>query len=221
MKKRLALAAAVLCVALAACASAVPEDLSKVDALVSFQFDTVSPLPNPKIVYAVWIEDEAGNNLQNLYICNRVAKPDLTGDALPNWSTVKAKQIPAVDAVSGASLQSGFKVTRDLAIGSVTKFRVCFEVDRSTNGNDYFTDRPAFTYATELIDSRSVKASYPLSVIGWMANNTTGSPYGQYPQEPIPDFETYKFMTDLSYIGDKSGSLKDMVESATVQLAKK
>lgn len=181
---------------------------------VGFAFTPVSPLPSSAMVYAVWLEDKAGNNLQNLYVCQKVAKNSLTGTPLPNWNGAKRAQLGSVDAVSGASVQSGFSVGRSLAVGSARVFRVCFEVDRSTNGNDYFVDRPAFTYATDWIDLDRLAPAYPLAVVGWMSNDTAGSPYGQQPTTTIPGFGKYVFMTDLGYIKDKFGSLKDMVEGA-------
>jgi hypothetical protein len=181
----------------------------------SVTFSFTGPTVSPTAVYVAWIEDESGNNLQNVYVCNSevgIGKT-LTGDALPIWKTVKYTS--NYDGLTGASTQSNFSIQRSLAIGSVRKFRLCFEIDRSLNANSYFTDRPSFLYQTELIDLDSLKPSYTLSLVGWMSNNTTGT-YGQQPKTSmtIPGFAQYKLMTDLIYIQDGSGSVQDMVTSA-------
>jgi hypothetical protein len=191
---------------------------------VSFSFS--GPMPNPGTVYAVWIEDENGNNLQNLYVCDREASltglvKTLTGDALPNWLTKKYPQHKDIAGVTGASKQGGVTVNRDLQTGTAKKIRICFDIDRSRNDNAFFVDRPAFTYSTELIDLDNLKPSYPLSLAGWMSNSTDGASYGQQPKSTIPGFAQYKLMTDTSYIQDGSGSTADMVASAQAVIVKK
>jgi len=183
------------------------------------KFSFTGPATSPPKVYAVWLEDESGKNIQNVYVCSKEASlvglvPVLTGDALPNWLTKKYPQHKDINAVTGASIQSGFSVSRGISVGSVKKFKVCFEIDRSTNGNAYFIDRPAFSYATGVIDLDDLQQSYPLALSGWMANDTSGTPYGQQPQSTIPGFAQYAFMADLTYIKDGTGSLDDMVSSA-------
>jgi hypothetical protein len=185
----------------------------------SLAFSFTGPNAGSNTVYAVWIEDENEENIQNIYVCDREASlvgPNhtLTGDALPNWLTKKYPQHKDIAGVTGASKQSGFSVTRGLSIGTVRRIRVVFEIDRSTNSNAYFIDRPAFTYSSGLIDLDDLKPSYSLSLMGWMSNDTTGTPYGQQPKSSIPGFEQYKLMTDPTYVQDPSGSTADMVSSA-------
>jgi len=176
------------------------------------------PSSNLRVVYAAWLEDAEGNNIQNLYICNSVVGIGLrlTGDALPVWKTLKYPQNGQIDGVTGASVQGEMTVTRPVAVQQDQQVRVCFEIDRSKNDNTYFYDRPAFLYRSELIDMSqlSVNNVYSLSLYGWMGNDTWGTIYGQIPKESanIPQYEAYKLMTDLLYIENHD----DMVSSLDV-----
>jgi hypothetical protein len=187
---------------------------------VNFAFS--GPATSSATVYAVWLEDESGKNIQNVFVCNRVLGigTKLTGKALPNWLTKKYPQNKDINGITGASIQSQFSISRGVSIGSIRKFKVCFEIDRSTNGNTYFTDRPAFTYASGIIDLDDLQQSYPLTLSGWMSNDTDGSPYGQQPQSTIPGFAQYTFMTNLGYIEDGTGLLNDMITSAQAVITK-
>lgn len=214
-KRRVIFIIAVLAFAAASCSEPAPTGTT-----INVSF--TGPAVSPSTVYCLWLEDESGRNLQNLYVCNRVVDigGGLLGDALPNWKTKKYPDNSRIDGVTGASTQKSKTVSRSLNAGSVKRFRVCFEIDRSRNGNAYFTDRPAFTYATEFIDLDSLKPEYPLSLIGWMANDTDGTPYGQQPQQAIPGFQQYLLMADTSYVEDSDGSTADMVDSATAAVVK-
>jgi hypothetical protein len=175
-------------------------------------------------VYAAWLENEAGTNVQNVYVCNRLlpsitSSEGLTGFAIPNWQLKKYTQNANVDGVTGASVQgtAGLSVTRSLSIGSARKFRAYFEIDRSWNSNTYFNDRPSFIYRSELIDLDSLQASYALSLYGWMSNDTLASA-GSLSQEPlsaISGWEKNKLMSDLTFIAPVS----DMVSSLTVTVS--
>jgi hypothetical protein len=169
-----------------------------------------------KLLYACWIEDESGKDVQNLYVCNRAAGigARLTGDALPLWTTQKRKENARVDGVSGPSVQGLLTVSRVLAAGPIRRFRVVFEIDRSLNANAWFGDRPAFIYQSDLIDLDSLKESYPLRLDGWMANATRGR-YGQQPTAPIPGFSQYRLMTDLSFIAPTDDMVKSLVVRVT------
>lgn len=217
--RRIRFAACAAAASLALCASCAPPS----DYSLTFSFN--GPRVSPNTVYAVWIEDETGKILQNVYVCSKEASQvglirQLTGDALPNWLTKKYPQHKDINGITGASVQEALSVSRGLSIGSVRKFRVCFEIDRSQNGNSYFTDRPAFTYASGLIDLDDLRPSYQLTFSGWMSNATGGTPYGQQPLSVIPGFAQYAFMTDPAYIKDGSGSLDDMVSSAQATVTK-
>ena len=169
---------------------------------LNFIHDTL-PSGSGPIVYACWIEDENGNFIQNIYVCNKLKGNTLTGIAIPKWKTTTYPL--DVDTVSGATVTNNLDYTADLKDVS-KKFRVYFEVDHSKNGNIYFIDRPSFIYQSDLIDVGSLNTGgYVLNIIGWMSNDTTGSPYGQQPKVTIAGFERYKLMegsANLAYIQD-------------------
>ncbi len=174
--------------------------------------------------YVAWIEDSDGTNLQNLYLCERVIGANgtktLHGTALPYWHTTKYDEenpddYPTVDGVTGASTQVSKTVTRNLKIDETTEFRVCFEIDRSKNENDSFTDRPAFIYKSGLITLSGLEDSYPLTLVAYMPNDTLDDYYDdEYTQLPkddvtIPGFEAYAYLTSLSYIWDSGEEYSD------------
>jgi len=177
--------------------------------------------PDTYCIFAAWIEDEDGNDIQNLFVSTKEASiatnpssptRPLTGDCLPNWLTVKYPANTDIDGITAASIYENMDFSRDLKIGTVRKFRVCFEIDRSLNDNDYFdADRPAFTYKSALIDLDGLEAEYQIDLDGWMSNDTTGT-YGQQPNTTIPGYAPYEYMTDLDYIAPWD----DMVDSASV-----
>jgi hypothetical protein len=193
------------------------------------------PSVSPGVVYAAWIEDATtGADLQNLYVCNRVLSINpstgalwqdrvtygLTGDGIPNWLLKKYSTNSVIDGVTGASAQQNKTMSVTLNIGLVTKFRVCFEIDRSTNSNSYFYDQPAYTYRSDVIDLGSITTSttYPVNLYGWMANNTTGTTYGQQPKiaAAVPEFQQYTLITDFTHVD----STNDMVTSFTTTVTK-
>jgi hypothetical protein len=188
---------------------------------LTFQGPTVSP----STVYACWIEDESGKNVQNVYVCNSLVGigKTLTGDAIPYWKTVKYKELAAIDGVTGASIQGKdrLSISRTIPIGSPAKFRACFEIDRSLNDNKYFSDRPSFIYKSSVIDAASLSSDpYSLTLAGWMSNDT-GIGGGSYSQQPksgvtISGYAPYAYMTDLSWIAP----VDDMVSLLTVRVTK-
>lgn len=184
-------------------------DTSKTDQpIIYFDFPGVSSF-GWDAVYIAWLEDESGNNIQNLYICNRIIEDmttntgRLVGIALPYWRREKSAgtDLDNLDGITGASTQSAKKISRILNIGEQTKFKVCFEIDRSKDGNEYFTDRPCFIYESDFIDLDNLSDRYELSLKGFMANDTKGSNFGQTPPlKDIPDFEVWKFMPAIDYL---------------------
>lgn len=132
-KHRVIVIIAVLALAATSCSEPAPTGT-----VINFSF--TGPAVSPNTVYCVWIEDEGGKNLQNLYVCNRVVDigGSLLGDDLPNWKTKKYPENKKIDGVTGASTQESKTVSRSLSVGSAKRFRVCFEIDRSRNGNAYF-----------------------------------------------------------------------------------
>ncbi len=163
-----------------------------------------------KAAYVAWIEDLEGNNIQNLYICEKIlnditSNPDqLLGEPLPYWRRNKSSVInpSQLDAITGASIQKAFNIKRELYINNKKlKIRVCIEIDRSKNGNEYFEDRPSFIYKTDTIDLNKLNDSYLLKLNGFMADNTSHKGFAQNPPiKPIPDFSPYKYDTSIQYI---------------------
>ena len=68
------------------CANTAPEKRAS-----TINVNFTGPSVSPEAAYTCWIESEAGVNIQNLYVCNRIVgiTKTLTGDALPYWKTVK------------------------------------------------------------------------------------------------------------------------------------
>lgn len=176
-------------------------------------------------IFIAWVEDEEGNNIQNLYICNKI-KADMTtspgtllGVALPYWSREKSASIEwdNVDGITGASTQTATGITRTLSAGEITKIRVCFEIDRSANENDYFTDRPCFIYKSELIDLTALEENYTLNFEGFMANDTEHGTYGQTPPlQNIPGFEVWKFIPDATYVAPRNMFIDETEENSNL-----
>jgi hypothetical protein len=178
------------------------------------------------VVYAAWIENESGKNIQNLYVCGTAAAGSLKGDALPNWKRPMGTPNAAnansnVDGVTGASTQRSKTFTRLLNGGSPRKFYICFEIDRSTNDNAYFPDRPAYTYRTALIDLDNLESSYTLGLFGWTANNTgdpDNDPGTEYSQQPInaaavPEFVQYTLIQNTTHVGPLNEMVSTLVAS--------
>jgi hypothetical protein len=160
-------------------------------------------------VYVAWAEDSLGNNIQNIYICNSIVddmtknKNRLTGVALPYWSKTKTANtdLSHVDAITGASVQKPTTIKSNIAIEPSQSFRVCMEIDRSVNGNAYFTDRPSFIYKTGLLTMDSLPGNFNLRLMGFMANDTKDKKFGQTPPlQDIPGFEAWKYMENTEYL---------------------
>ena len=197
-----------------------PTDGGEYRVLLNFSGPSVSPA----VVYVAWIENENGNNLQNLYICNSVLGigKTLTGVALPYWHTEKYSaatpdDFPPTDGLTGASTQVSKTISRDLSIGSETKFRLCFEIDRSLNANEYFTDRPSFIYKSEVIDLSALKSSYSLPLVAFMPNATLDGTWSQKPRDgkTVTGFAAYAYLTDLTYIAP----IDDMVTGLSAEVS--
>ena len=129
-------------------------------------------------IYVAWIEDMEGAVIQNLCICRKLLddmEPPstvLTNTALPYWNEFKYDP-SQIDGVSGATIaKKDFSVTGTLKDPSVTKFKVCFETDRSFDKNDWFGDQPALLYST-VVDLDNPQTSYDLTLEAWTPNEGT------------------------------------------------
>ena len=142
---------------------------------LDFAYGTDGSSASPNI-YVAWVEDMDGNVIQNLVVCNRVLGigKTLTNTALPFWKTFRynAAQV-ALDAVTGATIpKMDFSVSRTFKSATITKFKVCFETDRSFDKNDWFTDQPALLYSA-IVDLTKAQTSYPLTLEAWTPNEGT------------------------------------------------
>ncbi len=177
-----------------------------------------------KAAYVAWIEDLDGNNLQNLYICEKILKditsnPDqLLGEPLPYWRRIKSYVIDPslVDAITGASIQKSHSIIRTFYINDKNlKIKVCLEIDRSKNGNKYFEDRPSFIYKTDTIDFNTLESKYSLKLRAFMADNIATKGFAQNPPiKPIPDFSPYKYDTAIQYIFPADMFINETPESS-------
>jgi hypothetical protein len=142
-----------------------------------------------KNIYVVWIEDTSSSYIQNLYICKKLVNGGLTGTALPYWkSNVYPKLSESdIDAVTGATnANSDFTISTGLEDTAVKKFTIYFEIDRSFDANDWFTDQPALLYSA-IVNLDSAK-EYNLTPVGWTPNENTANvisntPMGQLQKE--------------------------------------
>jgi hypothetical protein len=129
------------------------------------------------IVYVIWIENQSGDNIQNLYVCERLVgggAGGLHGTALPYWKTHKYPGTE-IDGVTGATETGDFTLNSILSDASIRKFKIYMEVDHSYDGNDWFNDQPALIYSTPEIDLDNLQPQYSFNPIGWVRNENTGS----------------------------------------------
>lgn len=132
-------------------------------------------------IYVAWIEKMDGTVIQNLTVCNRLLNGTLTNTALPFWkfNRYDAAQVTA-DAVTGATKKKqDFSATKALKDPSVTKFKVCFETDRSFDPNDWFDDQPALLYSA-IVDLANPQPSYALTLEAWTPNEGTAPQIAKY-----------------------------------------
>jgi hypothetical protein len=138
-------------------------------------------------VYVAWIENAEAGFIQNITVCKRLVNNSLTGIVLPFW---KLNKYPLskdeADAISSATIQDkSFKKYFSLKDSSIKKFTIYFELDRSNEYNDWFTDKrsqgapnyiqdqPAILYKAEVdLNDTGVK-TYPLQLYAWTPNDNT------------------------------------------------
>lgn len=130
-------------------------------------------------IYAAWVADNAGTFVQNLYMCQNLhdVQNIIKRKALPYWRT-KANPESEVDAVSGASVEDAdFTIPERDYKGSSKLFTVYFEIDRSWDSNDWWTDQPAILYAADVdLDAVAASKTYDLAIQGWSRNAGPSAP---------------------------------------------
>ncbi len=159
------------------------------------------------IVYVIWIENQAGNNIQNLYVCERLVgkgNGPLTGTALPYWKTNKYPG-SSIDGVTGATEKGNFVLTRNLANFGIRKFKIYMELDRSFDENDWFKDQPALIYSTSEIDLDNLQPQYDFSPVGWSPNENTGNSSNKFKDDPPHSSPAFASLnTDMRYINNRA-----------------
>lgn len=135
-------------------------------------------------IYTIWLANPGQNFYRNISVCDRIKKQNLTGTGLPYWQENVRPHFtsPEIDAVSGPTVVTG-NFTREITLDQYAprQFTVYFEVDHSWDGNDWFSDQPAVTFAAN-VDLDTPQTSYTMHFIGWTPNENTdgGEPGGVY-----------------------------------------
>jgi len=144
---------------------------------VNFKYgESLSPKAY-KNIYVIWIENQSSSYLQNMVVCNKLIDGGLTGTALPYWKNNKLpiSSKTEVDAVTSATkANTDFSVSVELKDTTIRKFKVYFEIDRSFEPNDWFSDQPAILYVAD-IDLDSGITEYEMSLAGWTPNENTAN----------------------------------------------
>ncbi len=135
-------------------------------------------------IYTIWLANPGQNFYRNIFVCNRINWQNLTGTGLPNWQENIRPHFTSseIDAVSGSTVVDGnFVQEITLDKNAPRQFTVYFEVDHSWDGNDWFSDQPAVTFAAN-IDLDNPQTTYTMHFIGWTPNENTkgGTPGGVY-----------------------------------------
>lgn len=190
---------------------------------ISFRYGKdLSPEPYENI-YAVWIENRDHSYIQNISICKKLVSGRLTGIALPFWkmNRYNISDRDELDAVTGATqARRDFTVTAELRDPKIRQFSLFFEVDRSYDRNDWFTDQPAILYKADIDLDKQVPV-YELKFCGWTPNKET--------QNVIPGTPEGVIQKELRYITnrkmgagfgerDNLNSATNMVHDITVRI---
>jgi hypothetical protein len=180
------------------------------------------PTRNPNI-YVIWMEDSTTGFLQNMKICYKLIHGGLTGTALPYWKVNKypLSSPPEVDAVTSATIaNSDFYVTSILKDSTIRKFTLNFEIDRSFDPNDWFSDQPALLYSTHInIDSA---LTYELTFFGWTPNENTQNIIPFTPMGVLQFEKRYitHHKVDNTFGGPDVNAATIMVERITITVIK-
>lgn len=169
--------------------------------VVNFDFNEDLASSPWKNIYVIWMEDTAATFIQNIFICQKLITGGLTGTALPFWKTNKypVSSSTEIDAVTSATkANTDFSISTVLKDSSIRNFVIYFEVDKSFDANDWFTDQPALLYAVNVNLDDDID-EYELLPIGWTPNEQT--------QNKIPNTPIGKLQEEMRYITNhKEGS---------------
>lgn len=157
---------------------------------VTFEYGEDGPSSNYKNIYVVWMENKQANFIQNMRICQKLVTGGLTNTALPFWkmNTYPSSSKSEIDAVTSATVPNkNFAVAAFLKDTAIREFDLFFEIDRSFESNDWFSDQPALLYSTT-INLDDLQNEYELQPLGWTPNEGTqnkipNTPAGQLQKE--------------------------------------
>ena len=171
-------------------------------------------------IYVVWLENTSSNFIQNIAVCERLVNDYvLQGIALPYWKMNKYPSSKTeADTISGATkARQDFTVTFALKNPSIKQFRIYFEIDRSYESNEWFSDQPAILYYVDVDLNTSVK-SYDLNFQGWTPNDKTTNPNSLSPMNQGEIQSEKRYITHT-----KNGTAfgpQDLTKSATKMVKK-
>jgi hypothetical protein len=168
-------------------------------------------------IYVTWMENTSSDFIQNISICQKLVSGGLTGIALPYWKINKYPQSESseVDAVTSATIANAdFSVTAVLKDPEIRNFVLYFEVDRSYEPNDWFSDQPALLYAANINLDDEI-SEYELSPVGWTPNAET--------ENKIANTPSGQLQSEMKYITNfKDGSsFGDADERTSTRMVKK
>ncbi len=174
--------------------------------------------------YAIWIENDSGEFIQNLFVCNRINLQNLAGTGLPYWEMNKRpiSDNTEVDAVSGATQKRTDFSVSELLKANEPRFTIFFEVDHSFDSNDWFSDQPAILYSAE-IDLSNSSSVYPLEFVGWTANENTANTIPNSPEGVLHSekrYITHHRLSSGDFGENDDRTATDMVGSITLTIVR-
>jgi len=185
--------------------------------IVNFEYGEDFSESKWKNIYVIWMEDTTSGFLQNIFICQKLITGGVTGIALPFWKMNKypLSLSDEIDAVTSATqANTDFSVSVVLKDSKRRNFDLYFEIDRSFEPNDWFSDQPALLYSVN-VNLDDSTADYELTPIGWTPNEST--------QNKIPNTPIGQLQKEMKYITNhKDGSsFGDADERSSTRMVKK
>lgn len=166
--------------------------------------------------YAIWMRNEALNYTKNIYLGNILKR---TVKAYPYWAKTArpSSNQTEIDAVTQATHQNGEGKNVDFSMdiysyseSKVKQFDLYFELARSFEANDWFSDQPSIVYKAS-VDLDNLKEEYTLEPIGWIAHENKIKP-----GVTIDGFTLNKLDSRMEYITHKmapDGTVSSLVDT--------
>ena len=133
---------------------------------------------SPGNIYAIWMEEPASGFLQHIFTCQKLiddlaVNTTISGTALPYWNEHIYNS--AADTITGATrAKSDFTVSAQMNSLETRTFSVWFEIDRSWEENDWFSDQPSLIFKAD-VDLDDGVDTYTMDFYGWSSNNDNGN----------------------------------------------